>query len=44
MKHLTVAQRGKIETLLQVKYTNKEIAKKKRLVLEPISICNCVVL
>jgi IS30 family transposase len=28
MKHLTAAQRGNIETLLQEKYTNKEIAKK----------------
>lgn len=28
MKHLTAAQRGNIETLLQEKYTNKEIATK----------------
>ena len=28
MKHLTAAQRGNIETLLQEKYTNKEIARK----------------
>ena len=28
MKHLTAAQRGNIETLLQEKYTNKDIAKK----------------
>jgi len=28
MKHLTAADRGKIEILLQQKYTNKEIAKK----------------
>jgi transposase, IS30 family len=28
MKHLTAADRGKIEVLLQEKYTNKEIAKK----------------
>jgi IS30 family transposase len=28
MKHLTAAQRGNIETLLQEKYTNKEIAKR----------------
>lgn len=28
MKHLTAAQRGNIETLLQEKYTNKEIAMK----------------
>src|SRR5487761_613103 len=26
MKHLTAAQRGNIETLLQEKYTNKDIA------------------
>ena len=28
MKHLTAAQRGNIETLLQEKYTNKDIARK----------------
>ncbi len=28
MKHLTAAQRGNIETLLQEKYTNKQIAEK----------------
>jgi transposase, IS30 family len=28
MKHLTAADRGRIETLLQEKYTNKEIAKR----------------
>ena len=28
MKHLTAAQRGNIETLLQEKYTNKQIAQK----------------
>ena len=28
MKHLTAAQRGNIETLLQEKYTNKQIAKR----------------
>ncbi|MCE7936464.1 IS30 family transposase [Candidatus Saccharibacteria bacterium CPR2] len=28
MKHLTAAQRGNIETLLQEKYTNKEIARR----------------
>jgi transposase, IS30 family len=28
MKHLTAAQRGNIETLLQEKYTNKQIARK----------------
>ena len=28
MKHLTAAQRGNIETLLQENYTNKQIAQK----------------
>ena len=28
MKHLTAADRGKIEVLLQEQYTNKEIARK----------------
>ena len=28
MSHLTAAQRGNIETLLQEKYTNKEIGEK----------------
>lgn len=36
MKHLTAADRGSIETLLQEKYTNKEIA--KRLSRDPATI------